>query len=142
MLDEFAGAEDLAEQAELLLEGVPRGDLVRGCVRAEEVPGVEAGKVLEDAHELVATEGGGHVAQVVRYRGVVDEGVGDHDGDGDGDVWMIGLVAMVVRVGRVMRQVMMYGITVSPVKSQQLLMGEKLKAWIKRMNGDGWRCKR
>jgi hypothetical protein len=21
----------------------------------------------------------------VRYRGVVDEGVGDHDGDGDGD---------------------------------------------------------
>jgi hypothetical protein len=55
---------------------------------------------------------------------------------------MIGLVAMVVRVGRVMRQVMMYGITVSPVKNQQLLMVEKLKAWIKRMNGDGWRCKR
>lgn len=87
VLDKLASAEDLAHEAELLLEGVPRGDLVRGAVGAEEVPGVEAGKILQDAHELVATEGCGHVAQVVRDRRVVDEGVGDHD-CGDGDRWV------------------------------------------------------
>jgi hypothetical protein len=82
VLDELSGSEDLSEQAELLLEGVPRGDLVGSCVCAEEIPGVEAGEVLKNSHELVATEGCGHVAQVVRYRGVVDESVSDHDCDG------------------------------------------------------------
>lgn len=85
VLDKLASSEDLSEQAKLLLEGVPRSDLVWGCVCAEEVPGVETGKVLEDSHKLVATKSSGHVAQVVRYRGVVDDCVGDHDGDVDSD---------------------------------------------------------
>ena len=132
VLDKLAGSEDLAEQAKLLLEGVPRSDLVGGCVRAEEVPGVETSKVLEDSHELVATEGSGHVAQVVRYRRVVDDCVGDHDDDG----LVIGIDRWSLKLYRaIMRQ---YGITTSPVRIQQLLMG----AWTaikdgKWENGDG-----
>lgn len=80
MVDVLADAEDLAHEAELLLEGVPGGDFRGGAVGAQEVPGVEAREVLDCAHELVATHGGGDEAQVVSHRGVVDDGVGDHDG--------------------------------------------------------------
>lgn len=78
VLDVLAEAKDLADEAELLLDGIPGGDLGGAAVGTEEVPGVEAGEILEDAHELVAADGGGDEAQVVGHRGVVDEGVGDH----------------------------------------------------------------
>lgn len=80
MLNVLADAHNLAGQTELLLHGVPGGDLGGGAIGAEEVPGVEAGKVLEGAEDLVAADGGGDEAQVVRYAGVVDYGVGDHFG--------------------------------------------------------------
>lgn len=78
VLDVFADAHDLAGETELLLDGVPGGHLGGGAVCAEEVPGVEAGEVLDRAEDLVAADGGGDEAQVMGHRGVVDEGVGDH----------------------------------------------------------------
>lgn len=80
VLDVLADAEDLARQAELLLGGFPGEDLGLCRSGAEEVPGVEAGKVLDRAQELVAADGGGDEAQVVRYGGVVGECVDDHCG--------------------------------------------------------------
>lgn len=78
VLEVLANAHDLAGEAELLLDGVPGGHLGRGAVGAQQVPGVEAGEVLERAEDLVAADGGGDEAEVVSHRGVVDEGVGDH----------------------------------------------------------------
>lgn len=78
VLDVLADAHDLAGEAELLLDGVPGGHLRGGAVCAEEVPGVEAGEVLDRAEDLVAADGGGDEAQVMGHRGVVGEGVGDH----------------------------------------------------------------
>lgn len=78
MLNELSDAEDLAREAKLLLDGVPGGDGGSGAVGAEEVPGVEAGKVLEKTESLVATEGGSDEADVVGDGRVVNEGVGDH----------------------------------------------------------------
>lgn len=80
MLNVLADAEDLAREAKLFLGGGPGADLGAGCVGAEEVPGVEAGKVLDCAEEFVAAGGGGDEAEVVGYGGVVGEGVGDHGG--------------------------------------------------------------
>lgn len=80
VLEVLADAHDFAGEAELLLDGVPGGHLGRGAVGAQEVPGVEAGKVLEGAEDLVAADGGGDEAEVVSHRGVVDESVGDHFG--------------------------------------------------------------
>jgi hypothetical protein len=53
---EFADAQDLAGCAELLLDGVVGVDGGLGLVGAVEVPGVEAGEVLDCAEELVATD--------------------------------------------------------------------------------------
>lgn len=85
VLDVLADAHQLAGEAELLLDGGPRGDLGGGAIGPVEVPGVEASKVLQDAEDLVTTDGGRDEAQVVSHAGVVDEGVGDHCG-GCGDV--------------------------------------------------------
>lgn len=78
VLDVLADAEDLARQAELLLGDVPGGDLGLGGIGAQEVPGVEAGEVLDGAEELVAADGGGDEAEVVLDGGVVHERVDDH----------------------------------------------------------------
>lgn len=78
VLNVLAEAHDLAGEAELLLDGIPGVDGGRGGVGAQQVPAVEAGKVLDQTQDLVAADGGGDEAQVVGYRGVVDESVGDH----------------------------------------------------------------
>lgn len=80
VLEVLSDAHNLAGEAELLLDGVPGGHLGRGAVGAQEVPGVEAGKVLQRAEDLVAADGGGDEAEVVSHRGVVDESVDDHFG--------------------------------------------------------------
>lgn len=54
MLDILADAQRFAHQAELLLDGVEGEDVAGGAVGAEEVPGVEAGEVLEGAEEFVS----------------------------------------------------------------------------------------
>lgn len=56
MFGEFADAQDLAGCAELLLDGVVGVDGGLGLVGAVEVPGVEAGEVLDCAEELVAAD--------------------------------------------------------------------------------------
>lgn len=56
VLDEFAGAEHLSRQAELLLDGVPGGNDGFGVVGAEEIPRVESGKVLQRSQDLVTTD--------------------------------------------------------------------------------------
>ena len=78
VLDVLAGAEDLAGEATLLLEGIPRSDLRLGTIGAEEIPRVEAGEILHGSHELVAADGGRDELEVVRHRGVVDDGIGNH----------------------------------------------------------------
>jgi len=79
VLEILADAEKLAGGAELLLHGLPGGDLVLGAVGAEQVPGIEAGKVLEGAKDLIATSDGRGVLEEMGHRRMVDEGVGDHD---------------------------------------------------------------
>ncbi|KAH6610662.1 hypothetical protein Trco_000682 [Trichoderma cornu-damae] len=64
VLHVLADAEDLAGEAELLLDGVPGRHLRGRAVGAEEVPGVEAGEVLQRAEDLVAADGGGDEAEV------------------------------------------------------------------------------
>lgn len=56
MFDEFAKPQDFAGGAELFFQGVPRRD--RGCwvVGAEEIPGVEAGEVLDCAEGFVSAD--------------------------------------------------------------------------------------
>lgn len=56
VLDEFAGAEHFSRQAKLFLDGVPGGNGGFGVVGAEEIPGVEAGKVLQRSQNLVTTD--------------------------------------------------------------------------------------
>lgn len=56
MLDELADTQDLARGAELLLDGVEGFDGGLGTVGAEEVPGVEAGEVLEGTEDFVTTD--------------------------------------------------------------------------------------
>lgn len=56
MLDEFAEAEGFAGEAERGFELGPGRDFGFGGVGAEEVPGVEAGEVLDCAEELVAAD--------------------------------------------------------------------------------------
>lgn len=56
VLDKFAGAEHFSRQAKLFLDGVPGGNDGLGVVGAEEIPGVEAGKVLQCSQDLVTTD--------------------------------------------------------------------------------------
>lgn len=56
VLGELADAQDLAGRAELLLDCVVGVDGGLGFVGAVEVPGVEAGEVLDCAEELVAAD--------------------------------------------------------------------------------------
>lgn len=56
MLSELADAQNLAGRAELLLNCVVGVDGGLGLVGAVEVPGVEAGEVLECAEELVTAD--------------------------------------------------------------------------------------
>lgn len=56
VLDELADTQDLARGAELLLDGVEGFDGGLGTVGAEEVPGVEAGEVLECTEDFVTTD--------------------------------------------------------------------------------------
>ena len=81
MLDELSDAHDFAREPELLLDCLEGGDLAGCAICAVQVPGVEAREVLEGSEELVAADGGGDELEVVGYGGVVDEGVGDHDGE-------------------------------------------------------------
>lgn len=54
MFDEFTDAEDLACRAEVLFDVVEGVDCGLGTVGTVQVPGVEAGEVLESAEDLVA----------------------------------------------------------------------------------------
>lgn len=56
MFDILAETERFSGEAELLLDGLEGSDETRGVVGSEEVPGVEAGKVLEGSEELVTTD--------------------------------------------------------------------------------------
>ena len=56
MLDILADAQAFAREAEVFLDGFEGGNEASGGVGAEEVPGVEAGEVLEGAEELVAAD--------------------------------------------------------------------------------------
>ena len=56
MLDELARAQDLADEPELLLSRFEGGDGNAGPFGTVEVPGVEAGKVLQRAQQLVAAD--------------------------------------------------------------------------------------
>jgi len=78
VLSELADTHDLARCAELLLDSIVGVDGGLGLVGAVQVPGVEAGEVLEGTEELVATDGCRDEAQPVRQRWVVNESVGDH----------------------------------------------------------------
>ena len=107
----LANSEHLSRKAELPLDGLEGGDDASWVVGAVEIPGVEAGEILEGAEEFVTTNcwdgnelehwlrmlrqrlgwvrvGRGGLtcsrneAQVVRYCRVIDKSVGDHDVDG------------------------------------------------------------
>lgn len=56
VLSELADTHDLARCAELLLDGIVGVDCGLGLVGAVQVPGVEAGEVLEGTEELIATD--------------------------------------------------------------------------------------
>ena len=70
-----------AHESELLLYGLEGRDLAGRAIRAEQVPGVEPGEVLERPEELVAAHGCRDELEVVGHGGVVDEGVSDHFGN-------------------------------------------------------------
>ena len=78
---EVAGthAHGFPDQAELLLHGLPGSNLAWGGIGTEEVPGVEAGEVLQRSEELVAASSRGNEFEVVSHRRVVYESVGNHD---------------------------------------------------------------
>lgn len=65
VLNVLAEAQDLAGEAELLLDGGPGGDLRWRAVGAQQIPRVEARKVLKYAQQLIATDGGGDEAEIV-----------------------------------------------------------------------------
>lgn len=56
MLYEFAQTEGFPGEGELGFEDRPGGEVGGGGVEAVEVPGVEAGEVLDCAEELVAAD--------------------------------------------------------------------------------------
>lgn len=56
MFDEFTKTQDFAACCELFLDGVVRGYGGLRAVCAEEIPGVEAGEVLEGSEDFVAAD--------------------------------------------------------------------------------------
>ncbi len=80
MLDVLAQTDGLAREAELLLDGLEWCDGGRGRVGAVQVPGVEAGEVLEGTEDLVAADDGRDEAEVVGEHWVVGELGCDHVG--------------------------------------------------------------
>jgi hypothetical protein len=80
VLDVLAEAHGLARESELLLDSLEGLDGRGGGIGAVQVPRVEAREVLDGAEELVAADGCGDEAEVVRERGVVDDGVDDGHG--------------------------------------------------------------
>ncbi len=72
MLDILADAHQFTCEPELLLDGLPGSDGGGGTIRAQEVPGIEAGEVLEGSQELVAADGGRDKFEVLGDGGVVD----------------------------------------------------------------------
>lgn len=65
MLHVLADAHKLARETELLLDGLEGRNGARERICSEQVPGVEAGEVLDCAQELVAADGRGDVFEVV-----------------------------------------------------------------------------
>ena len=56
MLNEFANAQDLADEAQLLLQGLKGVYRTLGVIGPIEVPCVEAGEVLDQAEGFVAAD--------------------------------------------------------------------------------------
>ena len=61
MLDVLADAHELPREPELLLDGLEGRDRGWQSVGAVQVPGIEAGEVLDGPQDLVAAHGGGDV---------------------------------------------------------------------------------
>ena len=78
VFDELRQTEDLSGGAEFFLDRLEDVDGALRVVGAQEVPGVEAGEVLDRSEHLVPSGGGRDIAQVMRYGGVVDQCAGDH----------------------------------------------------------------
>ena len=55
MFDILANAKEFTGEGELFLDGFERVDFGLGIVGSEEVPGEEAGEILERSEGLVAT---------------------------------------------------------------------------------------
>lgn len=58
MLDKLAQTHGFAHGAEVLFDGIVDGDGRRGVVGAVEIPGEEAGEVLECSEDFVTTDCG------------------------------------------------------------------------------------
>lgn len=54
MLDILTEAESFSGESELLFDGFEGSDEARWIVCSEEIPGVEAGEVLESTEELIS----------------------------------------------------------------------------------------
>lgn len=78
MLDEFADAEDLADEPELGLQLGPRLNGARRVVGSVEVPGVESAEVLNRSQQLISAHGGCNIAEVVGHRWVVHQCISHH----------------------------------------------------------------
>jgi hypothetical protein len=63
MLNKFPDAQYFAREPELLLCGFKGRDRGRGVVGAVQVPGEEAGEVLERAEDFVATDWEGELVR-------------------------------------------------------------------------------
>ena len=75
MLDILPDPHQFASEEELLFDGVEGHDGGGGGVGAEEIPGVEAGEVLEGAEDFVATNWRGELDGVGGVEGRDDEGL-------------------------------------------------------------------
>lgn len=53
----MAYAQSFSHKPELLLDCLPRRDLPRRAICAEQVPGIEAGEVLQCSEELISADG-------------------------------------------------------------------------------------
>jgi len=81
MLDVLADTQAFACEAELLLDGFEGRDQALGVVGAVEVPGVEAGEVLQGAEELVAADWGEEEESELGKTGKGEEGGAEEEGE-------------------------------------------------------------